>query len=98
MSEQLTLLALLTAKAGQEDELGHRLAALIAPTRLEAGCINYDLHRSNESPAVFMLYENWRSKADLDAHFEMPYLKDFLARMDEVLAGEMDIKFFTIVL
>ncbi|MDX2266219.1 MAG: putative quinol monooxygenase [Hyphomicrobiales bacterium] len=94
MSEPLTLVAIITAKPGQEEELGRRLSALVAPTRLEPGCLNYDLHRSSDDPAVFMLYENWRSKADLDAHFEMPYLKDFLARMDEVLATDMDIRFF----
>lgn len=95
MSEPLTLLAILSARPGQADELGRRLTALVAPTRLEPGCLNYDLHRSTDDPAIFMLYENWRSKADLDAHFEMPYLKNFLAGMDEVLAKEMDIRFFT---
>ena len=75
MSTNLTLVAFLRARTGQSEELGRRLNALVEPTRTEAGCINYDLHRSNEDEAVWMLYENWRSAADLDAHFEMPYLE-----------------------
>lgn len=91
---QLTLLAVLTAKRGQEEELGRRLKALIAPTLTETGCINYNLHQSPSDPAVFMLYENWTSKAALDEHFAMPYLVDFIARKDEVLAKDMDISFY----
>lgn len=92
---QLTLIAFLRARSGQEEELGRRLTALIEPTRAEAGCVDYHLHRSNEDAAVWALYENWRSPADLDAHFQTPYLKDFVARKDEVLAEEMDLRRFS---
>ncbi len=95
MSQQLTLVAFVTAKPGKEEELGQLLGALVAPTRAEAGCINYVLHRSRENPAVWMLYENWRSDADLQMHFETPYVKAFLAKKDEVLAGEMDMRRFS---
>ena len=91
MSDQLTLLAVLTAIPGQEDELGRRLGALVAPSRAEEGCLNYDLHRSNDDSAVWMLYENWRSRADLDEHLRKPYLVSFLADQREVLAREIDI-------
>ncbi|MCW8125841.1 putative quinol monooxygenase [Microbulbifer halophilus] len=95
MEKTLTLVAFIRAKQGLEDELGRRLQALIAPTRQEAGCINYDLHRSNDDPALWMLHENWRSQRDLDQHFETPYLKDFLDRAGELLAEEMDLRFFS---
>ncbi|EIM73556.1 putative quinol monooxygenase [Nitratireductor rhodophyticola] len=95
MPEQVTLVAHIKAKAGQEEELGRRLTALVEPTRAEPGCINYDLHRLNDDGSVWMLYENWVSKAALDAHFKMSYLEDFIARKDEVLAEEMDIKLYS---
>lgn len=91
---QLTLVAFLRAKPGQADELGRRLQALVAPTRSEAGCLNYDLHRSTQDADVWMLYENWKSRADLDSHFQTPYLKDFVGRINEVLQGEMDMRYF----
>lgn len=94
---KLTLLAILSAKPGQEAELGRRLELLVAPTRMEAGCIEYKLHRSNEDPAQWMLFENWVSHEALDAHFKMPYLVDFLASRNEVLAKDMDIRFFTAI-
>lgn len=94
MSEQVTLIAVATAKPGQEEELGRRLKALVEPTRAERGNINYDLHRSRDDEAVWMLYENWRSQADLDQHFETPHLQGFLGSMHEVLDRELELRFF----
>ena len=90
---RLTLIATLHAKAGKEEELGRRLLALVAPTRSEEGCVNYDLHQSADDPKAWVLYENWRSKADLEKHFETPYLKDFVAHLDEVLESKTDFNF-----
>lgn len=96
MDKPLTLVAFIRAKPGAEEELGKRLRALVEPTHQEPGCVNYDLHRSNDDPALWMLFENWRSQRDLDLHFETPYLKDFLTRADEVLGEDMDLRYFTI--
>ncbi|MBG0511619.1 antibiotic biosynthesis monooxygenase [Agrobacterium sp. MOPV5] len=90
--EQLTLIAFIRAKKGMGDELGRRLGTLVEPARAEAGNVNYDLHRSNEDPDVWVLYENWKQASDLDAHFEYQYMKDFLAVLPEVLDGDMDLR------
>ena len=94
-AEQLTLVAFLKAKHGQEEELGRRLLTLFEKARAEDGNINYDLHRSSEAPDTWMLYENWRSPADLDAHFALPYMRQFVSTLDEVLEGEMDLRRFS---
>jgi hypothetical protein len=49
---------------------GARLATLVAPAGAEPGNINYDLHRSNDDPDVWILYENWKAPSDLATHFE----------------------------
>ncbi|BEU28464.1 putative quinol monooxygenase [Paraburkholderia sp. 22B1P] len=89
---ELTLVAFLRAKPGHVEELGRRLQDLVGPTRAESGCLNYDLHRSNDDPSVWMLYENWRTEKDLDAHFKTAYLEEFLSHLSEVLEGDMDIR------
>ena len=86
-SEMVTAVAIARAKPGQEDELGRRMMSLIAPTLVEPGCINYDLHRSNTDSAVWIFYENWRSEADLNAHMKSQHFKDFFEHADEVLAN-----------
>jgi quinol monooxygenase YgiN len=52
---QLTNLAFLRARPGQTEALGAALAALVEPTRLEAECLNYDLHQSAEDADVWLV-------------------------------------------
>ena len=59
---QLSLVAIIRAKRGLGDELGR---PLVAAARAEPGNINYDLHRSNDDPDVWILYENWKACSDL---------------------------------
>ncbi len=94
MPEKLILVATLTAKPGLGDQLGDRLSTLVEPTRGEAGNLGYVLHRARDDGNTWMLYENWRSKEDLDAHFEAPYLQAFLQAAPALLAKEMDLTFF----
>jgi quinol monooxygenase YgiN len=96
-SAMVTAVAIARAKPGQEEELGRRMMALITPTLAEPGCINYDLHRSNTDPAVWIFYENWRSQADLDAHMQTEHYKSFFSRADEVLA-HVDAYFSSMIL
>ena len=95
MSVPLTLIARMRAKSGQEARLWQELQRLVAPTRAEAGCITYDLHRSQTDPALFMFYENWKSQADLDAHFETRHFKAFIRILHEMLEDEMDLSKWT---
>ncbi|MDJ0720536.1 MAG: putative quinol monooxygenase [Desulfobacterales bacterium] len=95
--EKVTVVATLKAKPGMEDTVRGAVEAVIGPTRAEPGCINYDLHQSNDNPTLFMLYENWTSEQDLDAHLAMPYLKDLVAKADDMLAEPVDIARFTMI-
>ena len=40
------------------------------------------------------IIENWRSKADLDAHLKMPHLEPLMSRVDELLARPVEIQFY----
>jgi len=86
MGKKVTVLALLKAKPGLEEEVKRELVALQGPTRSEEGCINYDLHQSKEDPSCFMFYENWKSQDDLDKHLQMPYLTAFREKAGDLLA------------
>ncbi|MBI4965082.1 MAG: antibiotic biosynthesis monooxygenase [Desulfomonile tiedjei] len=94
---KVTILALIKAKPGMEETVKQGLLALLEPTRKEAGCINYDLHQSTGNKGLFMFYENWRSKKDLDEHVRMPHMKDFMSKGREVLDGAADLTFWEII-
>ncbi len=82
---QLTVIATILAKPGQEAATEAALRSLILPTRLEAGYLQYDLHRDMENPRAFLFYEIWESRAALDAHLNSPHLNAFKARIPDLL-------------
>lgn len=91
----LTNIAFIRALPGHSDELGQRLAGLVAPTRKDKACINYDVHRSNDDPNLWCVYENWRSPEDLQAHFETPHMRAFVADLPVLVDGALDLRSFT---
>lgn len=94
---KVTVVATFKAKPGKQATVSEAIEAVIAPTRAEPGCINYDLHQSTEDPDLFMLYENWTSKKDLDEHLAMPYLKDLIAKADAMLAEPIGIALYRMI-
>ena len=90
-AKTVTVVATFQAKPGKENELRAALTGLVAPTRKEAGCLNYDLHVSPEDPAKFLFHENWASRAQLEAHFQSPHIQALLPRVDALCAGPPQI-------
>ncbi|HEX8195666.1 MAG TPA: putative quinol monooxygenase [Pyrinomonadaceae bacterium] len=91
MGKQITVIARLKSKPGLESRLEELAKALIEPTRAEAGCINYVLHRDLEDPAVYYFYENWRSQEDLDLHFQTPHIRRVMEIAPEILAEPLKL-------
>jgi quinol monooxygenase YgiN len=91
MSEILTVIAQIRAKAGQRAPLRQVLLGLVTPTRAEAGCVCYDLHESSTEPGLFVFYETWKTEADLDAHFQTPHMVAFQARISELVEGAIEL-------
>ena len=87
----LTVVATFQARPGKEVELRAALIGLLAPTRNEAGCLNYDVHQSVDDPEKFLFHENWTSKAHLDAHLQSPHVKALLPHVDELCTGFPEI-------
>jgi quinol monooxygenase YgiN len=87
-----TIIGTVIARPDTRAELATLLHAQVAPTRAEAGCINYDLHVDPTDPCVFVFYENWASRADLDAHLAMPHLQPLFSQFDRLLACPVDIR------
>jgi len=91
-AKTITVVATFEAKPGKEAELRQALIGLVAPTRQEAGCLNYDLHVLPEEPAKFLFHENWTTKAHLDAHLQSPHIKALLPRVPELAVAKPEIK------
>lgn len=49
-------------------EIGAWIDELIAKSRADAGCVDYDVMRSHSRPRTMMFCETWLSQQALDAH------------------------------
>src|SRR6267143_2666119 len=69
-TEAVIIAALVRAKPGKEEELARRLRVLVEASRLDRGVITYDLHHSIEDPALWFLYERYKSQEQLNRHLQ----------------------------
>ncbi|CAK7258083.1 MULTISPECIES: putative quinol monooxygenase [unclassified Shinella] len=88
----VTVVATIVARPEMREELYHLLAAQVAPTRAEVGCLNYDFHVDATDPCIFVFYENWRSEADLGAHMAMLHLKPLLEQAERLVAKPIEVR------
>ncbi|WP_285419959.1 putative quinol monooxygenase [Pseudomonas sp. efr-133-TYG-5] len=79
MSQAFTAIATLIAKPGAQATLERALRALVEPSRAEAGCSQYDLHRDLSDPQVFYVIEHWASEEILQAHNASAHFQHFQA-------------------
>jgi quinol monooxygenase YgiN len=97
VSETLRVVAHLRAKAGKEEELKALLCGLIAPTRQEAGYLEYQLYQNKADSQDFTFVEEWESDLALDAHLASPHLVSAIARLPELLEGDADIRRYRLI-
>jgi quinol monooxygenase YgiN len=91
--EAVTIVVLLRSKEGQHLLLEAEIRALLAPTRKEEGCVQYDLHHSLDHPSLFLLHEIWATRAHHTAHTKTPHFLRWDARKDSLLASR-DVTFW----
>ena len=91
----LTVIARFQAKPGMEEQFKQDLLAMVAPSRRDEGCIDYDVLQSSDDPSVFFTYENWTGKAALDNHMQTPHFKDLDRKSKATLAQPMQIDLLT---
>jgi len=73
----LILVVHVTIRVGHEEEVTESFRKLQEETRREPGCINYFVQRSRENPQVYMVYEQYKDEAALQAHRETSHFQEY---------------------
>lgn len=74
MATPLTIVAHIVAHPEKLELVKNGLLGLIAPTRAEEGCLQYDLHQDNTDPCVFKFLELWESRELWQRHMKSEHL------------------------
>lgn len=90
----ITVVAKVVARKDALEAVKAELHKLVAPTRLETGCIAYTLHQDNDDPAVFLFYETWEDPACLEKHMKSDHFKGYV-RAIEGLVEEKQVQIMT---
>lgn len=93
----LKVVAHLISKPDTIEQTREVLLGLVEPTRLENGCIAYELFQNNGDPTDFTFVEEWTDDTALDAHLETPHLVDAGAKLGDLLVAEPDIRRYTLI-
>ncbi len=81
----VTVLAKLVAKDGKAELLKPLLEGLLSPTRIEQGCVQYDLHQDVANPETFYFYEVWETSDDLKKHGESSHIQTMRRQASDFL-------------
>jgi quinol monooxygenase YgiN len=68
------------ANAGHEDEVAMIFTQLQTVSRQELGCLMYIVHRHQDDPRVFFIYEQYRDDAALQAHRGSPHFQEYAVK------------------
>ncbi len=88
-----THLGFCTAKPGCEAQVEALILGLVVPLRAEPGNVAFHVHRDRADPSQFVIYEAFRSLADLKAHLAQPYTQDFIRAIQPLIAGPLRQQF-----
>jgi quinol monooxygenase YgiN len=98
MSEKIDVVAHIHAAPGNEALVREALESFVAPTRLEEGCLRYDLFIDMSDPRKFTFIEEWSSTEALKKHSESKHIAAGRARMEGKLDGPSWVQVLTQVL
>jgi quinol monooxygenase YgiN len=79
------------AKPDATAVLVNMATTLLPLSRAEAGCIRYDFLQDALIPQRFVFFELWKTRDDLNAHFQTPHFKEFAAKFPLLIDGEAEI-------
>ena len=94
--DTLRVVARIVAKPDSVALVRETLTGLLAPTRLEEGCIRYELMQNQRDPADFTFYEEWTGGAALDAHAGSEHIARAFTVLDGHIASR-DVRRYSLV-
>lgn len=88
----IVALADVYAQVGYGDEVKALMGATQLRVQGEPGCISYVFAEVVDDPGHFMVVEEWRDQAALDAHFRSPAFAEYQAEIRDWLVRSSDLR------
>lgn len=87
--------AKITAKYDARNKIILKAEELIRLTRLESGCISYDLFTSTEDDNILLMFEKWENQDVLNSHMQTEHFTEFNKSIANLLEKNLEINVYT---
>lgn len=89
----ITLMAKMKAKSGKEKSLIEECIKLAKEVReKETGCLMYIPHVSQDNASEILFVEKYSDQSAFDYHSATSYFQAFVAKLDSLLEGPMELQ------
>ena len=83
-------------KADKAEELRAAFAAVVAPSRMVDGVLNFDIARDITDPNAFIATEVFTDRAALERQELLPEVQKVIAMLPDVLAAEPEATIYNV--
>lgn len=87
----IKLIAQIHVLGGKTEEALRDLNNLVHYTKMDEGCLRYDLFQSTMNECIFFIFEEWHDEKSLGKHFESPHIKEFNNAKRMWIASKVEI-------
>ena len=84
----ISITVIFNSKPEKKEQLQSMLNHLASESRKEDACARYDLHATEN---IFILWEEWKDQPGHDSHHNQPYLLDFIANSESLVASPIQV-------
>ena len=91
----IIVLAKVISKDGMKNKIIDAAKPLIAATRAEKGCIDYNLYNPIDSENNLLFVEQWEEKEFLESHVQQDHFIKFGSAIEDYLAKDLEISVYS---
>ena len=82
-NDEIVLFARLKVKKEAVEAAKQSALVIVADSRAEAGCLNYDFHQAIDDETVFLWHETWTDREAIEAHGNSKHFAEFSAAIKD---------------
>jgi quinol monooxygenase YgiN len=91
-SDQIQCIVEFEVKQKMEQEFLNRFRKLQIATKMEPGCIQYDIYQEGDSEGKYILIEQFKNKDSFERHLSMEYVQEFVKNSIPELTEKFSLK------
>ena len=91
MTSQMFIFARFHAKEGLQHSVAATIQEVLAPTRLEPGCLQIDAFGAIRDERLFYVHSRWTDESAFDRHTQLPHTMRFVDKIQTLIDHPLEV-------